>query len=80
VLLGEVHVAGIDIVEKPLMPADLENADEVFITSTTRDLLPVLEIEGKQIARGNRTREPLQAAFSQFVRNYVEKHRAARVG
>jgi branched-chain amino acid aminotransferase len=80
VLLGEVHVAGIDIVEKPLMPADLESADEVFITSTTRDLLPVFEIEGKQIARGNRTREPLQAAFSQFVRNYVEKHRAARVG
>ena len=80
VLLNEVHVPGIDIVEKPLMPADLEHADEVFITSTTRDLLPVFEIEGKQIARGNRTREPLQEAFSQFVRNYVEGHRAARVG
>src|SRR5690348_15255797 len=27
VLLGEIHVPGIDIVEKPLMPADLEHAD-----------------------------------------------------
>ena len=28
------------------MPADLEAADEVFITSTTRELLPVYSVEG----------------------------------
>ena len=41
VLLGEIHVPGITVEEKTLLPADLESADEVFITSTTRDLLPV---------------------------------------
>jgi branched-chain amino acid aminotransferase len=80
VLLGEVHVPGVDIMEKTLMPADLEAADEVFITSTTRDLLPVFQIEDKQLARGHRTRTALQEAFSMFLRNYVEKSRVARVG
>jgi branched-chain amino acid aminotransferase len=80
VLLGEIRVPGIDIVEKPLTPADLESADEVFITSTTRDLLPVFQIENRQIARGNRTRVPLQKVFADYVREYVEKHRVARVG
>jgi branched-chain amino acid aminotransferase len=80
VLLGEIHVPGIDIVEKPLMPADLEAADEVFITSTTRDLLPVFQIEDRQVARGSRTRIALQEAFSDYLRQYVETHRAAKVG
>ncbi|MCX6599036.1 MAG: aminotransferase class IV [Acidobacteria bacterium] len=31
--------------EATLLPADLEKADEVFMTSSTRDLLPVAEIE-----------------------------------
>jgi branched-chain amino acid aminotransferase len=61
------------------MPSDLEMADEVFITSTTRDLLPVFQIEDKQIARGSRTRSALQEAFSAFLREYVESHRPARV-
>jgi branched-chain amino acid aminotransferase len=80
VLVGEIHVPGIDIVEKPLTPSDLESADEVFITSTTRDLLPVYQIEDKQISRADNTRTPLQQAFSQYMWAYVEKHRVARVG
>ena len=47
-LLGEVGVPGIQIGEKALLPEDLESADEVFITSTTRNLLPVLQIEGQE--------------------------------
>lgn len=80
VLLSAIHVPEIDLVEKPLMPSDLETADEVFITSTTRDLLPVVQIEDKQIARGSRTRVALQKAFSAYVRGYIAKHKAARVG
>jgi branched-chain amino acid aminotransferase len=80
VLLGEIHAPGVQIGEKALMPADLEAADEVFITSTTRDLLPVFQIEEKQIKRGSHTREALQSAFSKFLHQYVEEHKAARVG
>ena len=74
VLLGEVHVPGIEIREKTLMPAELESADEVFITSTTRDLLPVVEIEGKSVGRGEKARIALQEAFSHFVERYISEH------
>lgn len=74
VLLGEIHVPGIQIREKVLIPADLESAEEVFITSTTRNLLPVVQIEGKALGQAERTRVPLQEAFSKFVDAYVTEH------
>ena len=75
-LLSEIRVPGIQVSEKVLMPADLENADEVFITSTTRELLPVLEIEHKPLKRGERVSNALQAEFSKYVERYVAEHRA----
>jgi branched-chain amino acid aminotransferase len=74
VLLGEIQAPGIEIREKTLMPADLESADEVFITSTTRDLLPVWQIEGKSLGRAERARIALQRAFSEFAQSYVGEH------
>ena len=75
-LLTEIHAPGIRISEKVLMPQDLETADEVFITSTTRDLLPVLEIEGKKLERNDEARRALQAEFSKYVERYVAEHKA----
>ncbi len=79
VLLGEIHVPGVAIAEKPLTPGDLETADEVFITSTTRDLLPVHQIENKPLRQNCQAREALQAAFSKYLKRYVEEHRTVRV-
>jgi branched-chain amino acid aminotransferase len=76
-LLGEIHVPGYTISEKPLTPAELESADEVFITSTTRDLLPVDEVEGKNVGRTDHARKALQSAFSQFLGKYVAEHKEA---
>lgn len=76
VLLGEIQVTGYAIGEKTLMPADLENAEEVFITSTTRDLLPVREIEGKTVGRSDAARSALTAAFRKYLDRYVAEHRA----
>jgi len=76
VLLGEVHTPGIVIGEKPLRLADLESADEVFITSTTRNLLPVFQIEDRPVGRNGNARVALQAAFSGFVEDYVAKAKA----
>jgi branched-chain amino acid aminotransferase len=78
-LLGEIHVPGIRIAEKKLAPGDLETADEVFITSTTRNLLPVREIEGKAIGRTDHTRRALSEAFGEFVDRYVAAHKTAPV-
>ena len=75
VLLGEIHLPGIAIGEKALMPADVESADEVFITSTTRDLLPVMQIEEKKLGRSERVRQVLQPAFSEFVKRYVAERK-----
>ena len=77
VLLEDVHVPGFAIGEKVLLPSELESADEVFITSTTRELLPVLEIEGKPLQQGDRARHALQAEFSKYVERYVAQHRTA---
>ena len=77
VLLGEIHVSGIRINEKTLMPADLESADGVFITSTTRNLLPVAQIEERKMGRAERTLQVLQEAFGEFVNRYVVEQRAS---
>jgi len=74
VLLGEIHTPGVQIAEKALVPQDLETADEVFITSTTRDLLPVLQIEDRKLEVRGQTRLALQQGFSDFLDRYVAEH------
>jgi len=78
-LLGEVRAPGYDIREKVLYPADLERAEEVFITSTTRDLLPVLQIENLKLPGAGKARETLQAAFSTYVDQYIAQHKTISV-
>ena len=75
ILLGEIQVPGIEVRERTLMPADLENADEVFITSTTRDLLSVVRIEDRAVAHEGRICGQLKAAFGEFVKRYVAERR-----
>ena len=75
VILKEIHTPGIKVGEKALLPGDLEYADEVFITSTTRDLLPVFLIEDKKVNRSDRARQALTRTFSEYVRNYVAAHK-----
>ena len=70
VLLNEIRLPGISIAERRLTLAALQNADEIFITSSTRDLLPVAEIEGIRINRGNKTCERLKQAFRAFINEY----------
>jgi branched-chain amino acid aminotransferase len=72
VLLEDIQVAGVRIAEKTLLPADLEAAGEVFITSTTRELLPVAFVDGLNLKQSSgEIRERLRAAFTAHVRAYV---------
>ena len=43
---------GIEVGYETLFPADLESADEAFITSTTRELSPVTRIDDKPVGSG----------------------------
>jgi branched-chain amino acid aminotransferase len=69
ILLEEIRVPGITTGEKILMPADLERADQVMITSTTRDLLPVVHIEGLKVQTGSPLVRKLQEAFAEYRRS-----------
>lgn len=75
VLLEELQVAGLTVQERVLLPADLESADEVFLASTTRELLPVVSIQGMRIRPSRAVRDRLQQAFSAYVEAYVAARR-----
>lgn len=73
ILLEVVRVPGIEVSERVLTLKDLERADSVFITSTTRDLLPVALVEGISIGCDTRVRDVLAAAFTEFELEYVRQ-------
>jgi branched-chain amino acid aminotransferase len=75
-LLEAIRVPGIRITEKTIMPAELESADEVFITSTTRNLLPVLQVEEKKLRGTEVVTATLERAFEEFVKRYTAEHKS----
>jgi branched-chain amino acid aminotransferase len=70
-VLLEIPIPGFRAVERTLMPADLEAADEVFITSSTRDTLPVEWIDTLRIRfqppDGGRGRGAAQQALTRYL-------------
>jgi branched-chain amino acid aminotransferase len=70
-LLDEIRIPGILVSEKAVLLADLESADEMFITSTTRDLMPVASVKGLNIRQGRAVRDRLQQAFAAYTSAYV---------
>jgi branched-chain amino acid aminotransferase len=77
-LLEEIKVPGLTIRERSLTPDELENADQVFITSTTRNLLPVLEIENRALRQASQTLSILQRAFAEYQADYAARHHVSR--
>jgi len=78
-LLSEIKVSGYTTVERPLMPADLEKADQVMISSTTRDLLVVESIEGLNIRNEGHAAAVLEEALAAYRARYIQE-RAATAG
>jgi branched-chain amino acid aminotransferase len=75
-LLSDVQAPGIKVREKTLTLDDLYDADEVFITSSTRDLLAVAEIDSRAINRKAHAMPALKAAFRSYLNAYVAAHAA----
>jgi branched-chain amino acid aminotransferase len=81
VLLEIGPEAGIAFVEQALHPEDFYAADEVFISSTNRNLLSVGEIEGHRIpAAPGKVTKKLEAIFSAYVADYVSRRTSAPAG
>jgi branched-chain amino acid aminotransferase len=79
-LLEVVRVPGIKVTERALVPQDLERADQVFITSTTRDLLPAVFIEGLKIRNEGNVVDQLVKALEDYRRDYVRLNAAPFIG
>lgn len=67
VLLEAGRLTGVQMAERELTVDELYGADEVFITSTTRGILPVTEIAGRALAAGSGVCERLSRTFQEFV-------------
>ena len=62
--------AGIETIEERITKSELYAADEIFLTSTTAEVVPVVTVDGKQI--GNGKPGPVSARiFEAFARMFI---------
>ena len=61
--------AGLRVVEEHLLPDDLRRADEAFITSSVRGVMPVVGVDGATVADGRpgRVTRNLMARYAEFL-------------
>jgi len=77
VLLDIGASAGERVEERRLLPEDLYSAQEVFITSTNRNLIAVTEVNGRKIAGAPGPMvQKLEKAFEKYISEYVASHTA----
>jgi branched-chain amino acid aminotransferase len=79
ILLDSIHLDKVTIREAHLRPVDLESADAVFITSSTRDILPVASVEGLQLKHTSDLPPKLSAAFSAYIAAYLANRKPISV-
>ncbi|WP_419955880.1 D-amino-acid transaminase [Neobacillus niacini] len=61
----------IPVLERTFSLAELGEADEVFLSSTTAEVMPVIEIDGNKIKSGNPG--PLTRNLQEFFKKEIEK-------
>jgi branched-chain amino acid aminotransferase len=79
ILMEIATEAGTTIAEHSLHLSDFSDADEVFITSTNRNVLPVSEISGRPVGNGaaGPVTQRLADAFLAYRDDYVHRRLAA---
>lgn len=74
-LLAHGAAHGLRIEEAVLTERDLEAAEEIFITSTTREVQPVGRIGGRAVPTGGRLTRKAEEVFTALIQEYVAAHR-----
>ena len=70
--------AGVSVKEQVLRPEDLYEADEVFISSTNRNVIGVGEVAGRDLALApGPVTKRVEEALASYVKEYVERRKAA---
>jgi branched-chain amino acid aminotransferase len=77
ILMEIAPEAAISVVEQTLRPEDLYSAEEVFISSTNRNLISVGEIAGNKIRAPGPVCERLNELFDAYVADYVSRRLAS---
>jgi branched-chain amino acid aminotransferase len=77
ILMEIAPEAGVSVVEQALRPEDLYSADEVFISSTNRNLISACEIAGHKIPAPGPVCERLNDIFDAYVDDYVSRRLAS---
>ncbi|GAC1632697.1 MAG: branched-chain-amino-acid transaminase [Candidatus Acidiferrum sp.] len=78
ILMEIAPEAGIAVVEHTLKPEDFATADEVFISSTNRNIIAVGEIAGQKIAAApGPVTKRLDELFDLYVIEYISRRQAA---
>lgn len=78
ILMEIASEAGTSVVEQTMRLEDLYGADEVFVTSTNRNVIGVKEIAGHTIASGTtgEITKKLDEAFEAYINDYIERRLA----
>lgn len=79
-LLEEISVPGVRVRERRLTLSDLESADCVFLTSSTRDAMFVNFIDGLNVGGVSKTAQVLGDALAKYRLDYTENHSAQFAG
>jgi branched-chain amino acid aminotransferase len=79
ILMEIAPEAGLPVVEQLLRPEDLYSAEEVFISSTNRNLIDVGEIAGHVIPAPGPVCARLNDLFDAYVADYVSRRLASAV-
>ncbi|HEY8279794.1 MAG TPA: aminotransferase class IV [Bdellovibrionota bacterium] len=81
-LVGQLaEKAGLGYSEAPLFPADVEKATECFVSSATREVMPVKAVllpGGKQVGfppGGGSATKRIRDEYAKYVRRYIDERR-----
>ncbi|MBI4710561.1 MAG: branched-chain-amino-acid transaminase [Nitrospirae bacterium] len=76
IVLNLADEAGMKLMEGRFIPDDVYDADEVFISSTTREIMPVTKIDDIKIgSKTGKITKALLAAYRKKVDAYIKAHK-----
>jgi D-alanine transaminase len=69
-ILEAARAAGVETAEERITKADLYAADEMFLTSTTAEITPVIAVDGKTVGKGKPGAVSARV-YEQFARLFI---------
>lgn len=76
-ILAAAGAAGLPVTEERITQAELLSADEIFLTSTTAEVLPVTRVDDRAIGTG-KPGPAGKRVYEQFVRMYAQRSELIR--